>query len=90
MIKLLEDGSDPIIGRHRGGSKINNDAMSANVRQLRPGQEGSSSLKDPPTPLVDKLNAVALALMGREVLREIPLAGPQLERGLRQHCSRTG
>ena len=38
--------------------------MSANVRQLRPWQEGSSSLKDPPTPLVDKLTAVALAPMG--------------------------
>ena len=53
-----------MLGRQRGSSKINDDAMSANVRQLRPWQEGSSSLKDPPTPLVDKLTAVALAPMG--------------------------
>ena len=64
MLNLLEVGSDPMLGRKRGSSKINDDAMSANVRQLRPGQEGSSSLKDPPTPLVDKLTAVALAPMG--------------------------
>ena len=64
MIKLLEVGSDPMIGRKRGSRKINNDAMSSDIRQLRPGQEGSSSLKDPPTPLVDKLNAVDLAPMG--------------------------